>query len=133
MASPRPPASNAAMRKPKAPEANRARIVQALMRGCPRVAILATSRERLAIPGASSTATTSYRVRSGDTLGLIASRHGTSVSAIVALNGLSNPNLIRVGQVLKVAAGGSSAPAVRAAAGGATKGCSDGSGSFSFS
>lgn len=45
-----------------------------------------------------------YTVRSGDTLSAIAARHKTSVTAIVRLNNISNPNLIRVGQVLKISA-----------------------------
>lgn len=42
-----------------------------------------------------------HRVRRGDTLGGIASRYGSSVSAIRKASGLSN-NLLRVGRVLKV-------------------------------
>nr|WP_073572023.1 LysM peptidoglycan-binding domain-containing protein [Algoriphagus zhangzhouensis] len=42
-----------------------------------------------------------YRVRSGDVLGRIASRHGVSVSQIKSWNGLSS-NLIRVGQRLTI-------------------------------
>jgi LysM repeat protein len=49
-----------------------------------------------------------YTVRSGDTLGTIASRHGTSISKLVNLNELRNPNLIRIGQVLEIPAGGTS-------------------------
>jgi len=41
-----------------------------------------------------------YTVQWGDTLSAIAIRHGTTVSAIVAANGLANANYIRVGQVL---------------------------------
>ena len=43
-----------------------------------------------------------YRVRGGDNLGVIARRFGTTVSAIAKANGISNPNRIRVGQVLKI-------------------------------
>jgi membrane-bound lytic murein transglycosylase D len=43
----------------------------------------------------------SYTVVSGDTLGTIASKFGTSVAEIVALNSLSSNN-IRVGQVLSI-------------------------------
>jgi len=46
--------------------------------------------------------TTTYTVRSGDTLSAIASRYGTTVAAISAANGISNPNLIAVGQVLTI-------------------------------
>ena len=43
-----------------------------------------------------------YKVQSGNTLGAIAKQFNTSVEELVALNGLSNPNAIRVGQELKV-------------------------------
>lgn len=43
-----------------------------------------------------------YTVQSGDTLSKIAASHQMSLSQLVALNGITNPNLIRVGQVLKV-------------------------------
>jgi LysM repeat protein len=45
-----------------------------------------------------------YTVRSGDTLSAIASRHGTTVAAIVALNGITDPSRLRVGQVLQIPA-----------------------------
>lgn len=41
-----------------------------------------------------------YTVRSGDTLSGIAVRFGTTATAIAAANGIANPRLIRVGQVL---------------------------------
>jgi LysM repeat protein len=47
-----------------------------------------------------------YTVKPGDTLGRIASRLGTSVEALAALNALANVNLIRPGQVLKIPGGG---------------------------
>ncbi|WP_063695709.1 LysM peptidoglycan-binding domain-containing protein [Amycolatopsis orientalis] len=43
-----------------------------------------------------------YTVRPGDTLSGIAVRFGTTVSVLTALNAISNPNLIRVGQVLRL-------------------------------
>lgn len=45
---------------------------------------------------------TTYTVKSGDTLSGIAARYGTTVSAIASLNGITNTNLIYVGQVLKI-------------------------------
>lgn len=45
-------------------------------------------------------------VASGDTVAKIAAQHGSSISAIVAANNLSNPNLIRTGQRLTVPIGG---------------------------
>ena len=44
----------------------------------------------------------SYVVRAGDTLSKIAANFRTSASAIAQINGLSNPNLIRVGQKLQL-------------------------------
>lgn len=43
-----------------------------------------------------------YTVRSGDSLSQIASQHKMSVSELQRLNNISNPNHIRVGQVLRV-------------------------------
>lgn len=51
-----------------------------------------------AAPAASKT----YTVRSGDTLSGIAAKNGTTVARLVALNGISNPNLIKVGQKLRI-------------------------------
>lgn len=52
-----------------------------------------------------------YTVRSGDSLSQIASNHKMSVSGLQRLNNISNPNHIRVGQVLKVS--GKAGSAVR--------------------
>jgi murein DD-endopeptidase MepM/ murein hydrolase activator NlpD len=43
-----------------------------------------------------------YKVVSGDNLTKIAKAHGTTVAALVKLNGIKDKNLINVGQVLKV-------------------------------
>ena len=43
-----------------------------------------------------------YKVRSGDTLSGIAARFGTTVAELAALNGITNPSLLRVGQVLQL-------------------------------
>ncbi|QBX24959.1 membrane-bound lytic murein transglycosylase D precursor [Streptococcus phage Javan220] len=51
---------------------------------------------------AQAPATGTYTVQSGDTLSGIAAKFGTSYQALASLNGLSNPNLIYVGQVLRV-------------------------------
>jgi LysM repeat protein len=81
---------------------------------------LVVAGTRLTIPGsaaASTPASATYTVRSGDTLGTIASRTGTSIAALIAKNSLANPNLIRVGQVLTLpgaataGAGGAATPA----------------------
>ena len=43
-----------------------------------------------------------YTVVKGDTLSKIAKKYGTTVAKLVQLNGISNPNLIHVGQKLRV-------------------------------
>lgn len=55
----------------------------------------------LQIPSGQSTSYFDYTVRSGDTLWLLANRFGTTVDAIMQLNGLTNDNL-RIGQVLRI-------------------------------
>jgi membrane-bound lytic murein transglycosylase D len=60
------------------------------------------------VPTSSGGGVGSYRVRSGDSLGRIARRHGLSVSKLKAMNGLRS-DFIRIGQVLRV--GGSSGSA----------------------
>jgi LysM repeat protein len=66
--------------------------------------------QRLVIPGPGGstsgpgpgTTTGTYIVQRGDTLGLIAARFGTTVAALMAANGITNPNRILVGQRLVV-------------------------------
>lgn len=58
--------------------------------------------EVMKIVNASKSSAIYYTVKSGDTLSGIASRYGTTYQAIAKLNGLTNPNLIRVGQKLRV-------------------------------
>ncbi|BAL98575.1 hypothetical protein CLDAP_05360 [Caldilinea aerophila DSM 14535 = NBRC 104270] len=43
-----------------------------------------------------------YTVQLGDTLSRIARRCGVTVRSLVSLNGISNPNYIRAGQVLRI-------------------------------
>ena len=54
----------------------------------------------------------SYTVKRGDTLHAIALEHGLDYRELAAWNGIENPNLIRVGQVLRLSAPGESAPVV---------------------
>src|SRR5690625_3024600 len=74
--------------------------------------------QKLTIPGAQSSSSASktsntsapkketkkvvYTVKSGDTLSHIASRHSTTVSAIVKANSLKSSSLIRIGQKLTI-------------------------------
>lgn len=43
-----------------------------------------------------------YTVQPGDTLSVIAASYGVTVDDLIALNGISDPNLLRVGQVLLI-------------------------------
>ncbi len=52
----------------------------------------------------------SYTVQSGNTLSAIAARFHTTVGALAALNHLTNPNALQIGQVLQVTAANSPAP-----------------------
>ena len=68
-------------------------------------------------PPADTPAAGSYTVVAGDTLARIAARFGTTYQAIASANGIANPNLIFVGQVLSIpgasgppADGGTGAP-----------------------
>jgi LysM repeat protein len=45
---------------------------------------------------------TTYKVKSGDTLSGIAHKYGVTVQAIVALNGITDPSKLHVGQILKI-------------------------------
>ena len=76
----------------------------------PNVVVLGS---RLTVPAAARTAsapvisapaTTTYVVRSGDTLASIAGQHGTTTSALTALNNLKDPNVVVLGSRIKVPA-----------------------------
>lgn len=51
-------------------------------------------------------ASSTYTIRSGDTLGAIAQRYGTTVEALAAANNISNRNLIYAGQQLVIPGAG---------------------------
>lgn len=53
-------------------------------------------------PTATTPVEKTYTVVAGDTLGAIAAEFGTTVEAIVAANGIVDPNQIEVGQVLVI-------------------------------
>lgn len=67
------------------------------------------SNIRLKNSGGSSDRT--YTVQRGDTLSGIASKYGTTYQVLAQYNGISNPNLIYPGQVIKIPSNGGSAPA----------------------
>lgn len=45
-----------------------------------------------------------YRIEEGDTLSKIAYNNGTTVDSLLEINNIKNPNLIRVGQLIKLGA-----------------------------
>ncbi len=53
----------------------------------------------------STTASSRYTVKSGDTLSKIATKFGSTVSKIAGANGIDDPSRIRVGQVLTIPGG----------------------------
>ena len=74
--------------------------------------------QRLSIPGAQpapwsqpaeSAQPRQHRVAAGESVWSIARRYGVTVSAVVGANQLSNPSLIRIGQVLSIPASSGSA------------------------
>ena len=54
------------------------------------------------VPQPESAPPSAYTVQPGDTLSKVAARFGISVDDLVKLNSIENPNLIYVGQILKV-------------------------------
>lgn len=66
--------------------------------------LLDESTEIPSVPETPEKNVITYVVQSGDTLSSIARRYGTTVAELVELNGISNPDLIFVGEVLKIRA-----------------------------
>ena len=87
---------------PKKPAKPRADLSSSL-RGLAAAATRATG-------GGAAAALGSYTVQPGDTVAAIAGRHGLSTASVLALNGLGWKSLIFPGQVLKLAAGATTAP-----------------------
>jgi LysM repeat protein len=77
-------------------DANRIRIGQVLT-------VAGTAAAAPAAPAPSTGSSTTYTVVARDTLSGIASRFGTTTRNLMALNGITNANLLRIGQVLKLA------------------------------
>ncbi|WP_309713792.1 LysM peptidoglycan-binding domain-containing protein [Pseudolysinimonas sp.] len=91
----------AAPKKPAKPKADLSTSMRSLIGAATRVAA----------GGGSAAAASTYIVQAGDTVAAIAGRHGLSTASVLALNGLGWKSLIFPGQVLKLAAGATFAPA----------------------
>lgn len=63
-----------------------------------------------------------YEVESGDTLSAIAARNGVSVAAMLELNDIADPDLIRVGQEIVIPGGEGESPKVHVVVSGETLG-----------
>lgn len=61
-----------------------------------------SSVSRSSSTGTSTSGTTTYTVRSGDTLSSIAARYSVTPAALAARNDIADPDLIRPGQRLSV-------------------------------
>jgi hypothetical protein len=68
----------------------------------PQPSPVAPSPAAVQSPSATPISGRTYTVRRGDTLVAIAARFGTTTQVLVQLNGITNPGLIRVGQVLQL-------------------------------
>ena len=93
-------------------DASRIRIGQVLT-------IPTTSSASAPAPAAAAPVSAAYTVVAGDTVGRIATKHGTTVAAVIAANGLDARAFIRIGQSLSipgVAAAPAAAPAPAAVA-----------------
>jgi len=65
-------------------------------------ALFLTAVDSETVTAANVDTATTYTVVSGDTLSGIAAKFGTTVDSLVSINGITNPNEISVGQVIKL-------------------------------
>lgn len=71
----------------------------------------AVSETETSVNAPTAATETVYTVVSGDTLSKIASKYGTTYQKLAEYNGISNPNIIRVGQKIRIPGAAASVPA----------------------
>ena len=67
-----------------------------------KIRIPTTSNEKVETKPTKQTTTKTYTVKSGDTLSSIAAKYGTTYQELAKDNGISDPNVIYVGQKIKI-------------------------------
>lgn len=67
-----------------------------------KIAVVVTPSPAFTPTPFSVTITERYTVRSGDTLGAISARFDISIDDLMKINGITNPNTLQIGQVLKI-------------------------------
>lgn len=67
-----------------------------------KIAVVVTSTPMWTPTPPAATILERYTVRAGDTLGAISARYDVAIDELMRLNGLTNPNTLQIGQVLKV-------------------------------
>ena len=58
--------------------------------------------QKIRIPGTTAITETVYIVKSGDTLSAIAEKYGTTYQKLAQYNGIANPNVISIGQKIRI-------------------------------
>ena len=81
-----------------------------------RIKLTATAPKKAAATVAAASTSRTYTVKSGDTLGGIAARHGVKLSQVLSWNRLKLSSVIYPGQKIRIGAGVAAAPAATAAA-----------------
>ena len=74
--------------------------------GVPEFEKKATSTSAPVTPAQPATGETVYTVQKGDTLSKIATKYGTTYQKLAEYNGIANPNIISVGQKIKIPGSG---------------------------
>ena len=64
--------------------------------------------------GAAAAGEQTYTVKKGDTLSKIASKYGTTYQKLASYNGIANPNVINVGQIIRIPGSGTRTYTVKA-------------------